>query len=89
MKTRTGFVSNSSSSSFVCLSLYTYKEDEKLPGRPAVGTDIMDIIPDETGTDCVSSQLPIDELISKLLAAKAAGSTHAVISVTADAEYDS
>ena len=81
MKIRPGFVSNSSSSSFICLSVYTYKDLQ------SAESTLIDIAEQESHENA-SLTFDIDDLISKLLEAKAAGNKIVEINVSADAECD-
>ena len=72
MKVRQGFVSNSSSSSFVIIS--------------AGGSLILEHGDTESGYDSDSTTIPIDELIEKLVKAKEDGAT--MVSITHGGGYD-
>jgi hypothetical protein len=72
MKIRTGFVSNSSSSSFVIISAGNF--------------DILEAGDTEADYEQESSSFPIDEIITKLLEAKKNGAT--TIRVTHAGGYD-
>lgn len=72
MKVRQGFVSNSSSSSFVIMTAGNFS--------------ILESGDTESDFDCDGSSFPIDEIIAKLIEAKESGAT--MVNVTHGGGYE-